>query len=128
MALKGRNLNSSPPVSSPSANDDWQGPWGEIIPTEQKHVRFVRNVYGVEECWSYPYETLMRQVFTKSVPEEIKILAGGDTIIIRGHGLERFLEALEKRHLVRIEQQMIRFAASEPNGRCVTEIEIESGR
>jgi hypothetical protein len=92
MALKGRNLDSSP-----SVKDDWQGPWGEINPTEQKHVRFVRNVHGVEECWSYPYETLMRQVFRKSVPEEIEILAGGDTITIRGYGLERFLEALEKK-------------------------------
>ena len=135
MALKGRNVNSSsavsssPPASpSPSVNDDWKGPWGEITPTEQKHVRFVRNVYGVEECWSYPYETLMRQVLKKSVPEELEILAGGDTITIRGYGLERFLEALEKRHLLRIEQRTIRFAASEATGCCVTEIKIESVR
>jgi hypothetical protein len=73
----------------------------------------------------YPYETLMRTVFKKSKPEEIEILAGGDTVTIRGYGLERFWEALEKRHLVRIEQRMIRFAASEPNGSYVVEIKIE---
>ncbi len=126
MALKQyKNVESAHPVSSPSVNDDWKGPWGEIIPTEQKYIRFVRNVHGVEECWSYPYETLMRQVLKKSKPEEIEILAGGDTITIRGYGLEKFSEALEKRHLVRVEQRTIRFAASESNGRYVIEIKIE---
>ena len=125
MALKGRNLDSLPSVPSPSANDDWKGTWGEIIPTEQKHIRFICNVHDVEECWSYPYETLMRLAFKKSAPEEIEIMAGGDTITLRGYGLEKFLEPLEKRHLVRVEQQTIRFAASEPNGCCVTEIKIE---
>ncbi len=129
MALKQyKNVDSEPSASSPSVGDDWKGPWGEIIPTEQKHIRFVRDVHGVEECWSYPYETLMRQVLKKSKPEEIEILAGGDTITIRGYGLERFLEALEKRHLLRIEQRMIRFAGAGPNGCCIIEIKIESAR
>jgi hypothetical protein len=39
----------------------------------------------------------MRRVFKKSETEEIEILAGGDTITIRGYGLEKFLEPLEKK-------------------------------
>lgn len=128
MALKGWNLDPSPSTSSPSVSDDWKGPWGEICPVEQKHIRFVREVHGVQECWSYPYETLVRQVFKKSEPEEIEILAGDDTITIRGYGLEEFFETLEKRHLVRVEQRTLRFAASEPNARCVIEIKIEPSR
>jgi hypothetical protein len=123
MALKYKDVEKQA-----SAEAEYKGPWGEIIPTEQKHLRFVRDVHGVEECWSYSYETLMRCVFKKSEPQEIEILAGGDTITIRGYGLERFLEALEKRWLVRVEKRMVRFAASESNGCCVTEIKIEPSR
>jgi hypothetical protein len=68
---------------------------------------------------------LMRRVFRRSEPEEIEILAGGETITIRGYGLEKFLEPLEKRSLQRVEQRVIRFAASEPNSCCVIEIKIE---
>lgn len=121
MALKYKNVEAQT-----AAEAQYKGPWGEIVHTEQRYIHFVRNVHGVEEHWSYPYETLMRRVFKKSAPEEIEIMAGGDTITIRGYGLEKFLEPLEKRHLVQVEQQTIRFAASDPTGCCVTEIKIES--
>jgi hypothetical protein len=124
MALKYKNVEEKAAAQAADAVE-YKGPWGEIIPTEQKHIHFVRDVHGIEERWSYPYESLMRLAFKKSVPEEIEIMAGGDTITVRGYGLEKFLEPLEKRHLVRVEQRTIRFAASEPNGCCVTEIKIE---
>jgi hypothetical protein len=127
MALKYKNVEEKAAADA-AQSAEYKGPWGEMIPTEQKHLRFVRDVHGVEECWSYSYETLMRCVFKKSEPQEIEILAGGDTITIRGYGLERFLEALEKRWLVRVEKRMVRYAASESNGCCVTEIKIESSR
>jgi hypothetical protein len=127
MALQYKNVEAKAAAEA-AAEAEYKGPWGEIIPTEQKYIRFVRDVHGIKECWSYPYETVMRQVFKKSEPEEIEILAGGDTITIRGYGLEKFLEALEKRWLVRVEQRTIRFAASEPTGCCVIEIKIESSR
>ena len=127
MALKYQNVEKKAAAEAASVAEaaEYKGSWGEIIPTEQKHIRFVRDIHGIEERWSYPYETLMRRVFKKSAPEEIEIMAGGDTITIRGYGLEKFLEPLEKRHLVRVEQRTIRFAASEPNGCCVIEIRIE---
>jgi hypothetical protein len=127
MALKYKNVEEKN-ASDAAQAAEYKGPWGEIIPTEQKRLRFVRDVHGVEECWSYPYETLMRCVFKNSEPQEIEILAGGDTITIRGYGLDRFLEALEKRWLVRVEKRMVRFAVSESNACCVTEIKIESSR
>ena len=123
MALKYKNVEAQA-----AAEAEYKGPWGEIVHAEQRYIHFVRNVRGVEERWSYPYETLMRLAFKKSVPEEIEIMAGGDTITIRGYGLEKFMEPLEKRHLVRVEQRTIRFAASEPNGCCVTEIKIDQSR
>ena len=130
MALKYQNVEKKAAAEAAAATEaaEYKGSWGEIIPTEQKHIRFIRDVHGIEELWSYPYETLMRLAFKKSTPEEIEIMAGGDTITIRGYGLEKFLEPLEKRHLVRVEQRMIRFPSSESNGCCVTEIKIESSR
>jgi hypothetical protein len=121
MALKYKNVEAQAAVEA-----EYKGPWGEIVHSEQLYIHFVRHVHGIEERWSYPYETLMRRVFKKSAPEEIEIMAGGDTITIRGYGLEKFLEPLEKRQLVRIEQRMFRFPASETTGCCVTEIKIQT--
>jgi len=123
MALKYKNVEAQAAVEA-----EYKGPWGEIVHSEQHYLHFVRNVHGIEERWSYPYVTLTRRVFKKAETEEIEILAGGDTITIRGYGLEKFLEPLEKRRLVRVVQRMIRFAASEPNGCCVIEIKIEASR
>lgn len=126
MALKNWNIDSS---SSLLKNDDWQGPWGKINPCEVRFIHFVRDNHGVEEIWTYPYATLVRWVFKKSEPQqELEILAGGDAIVIRGYGLEKFLEPLEKRCLERVEHRMIRFAAAEFNGCCVVEIKIEPFR
>jgi hypothetical protein len=55
-------------------------------------------------------------------------MAGGDTITIRGYGLEKLLEPLEKRYLVRVEQRISKFPASNPDGCTVSEIKIESSR
>lgn len=130
MALKQyKNVESAHLASSPSDKIDWEGPWGKINPCEVRFIHFVRNTHGVEEVWTYPYEPLMRWVYKKSEPQqEIEILSSGDKIVLRGHGLEKFLEPLEKRCLERVEQRTIRFAAAEPNGCCVTAIEIESSQ
>jgi len=124
MALKGKNL-----ASSSSLNDDWKGPWGEIRSSEVRFIHFVRDAHGIEEVWTYPYETLVRWVFKKSAPQqELQILAGGDLITIRGYGLEKLLAPLQEKCLARVAQQMVRFAALEPNGCCVVEIKIEPSR
>jgi hypothetical protein len=130
MALKYQNVEKKAAAESADAAKaaEYKGSWGEIAHEETRCIHFVRDFHGIEERWSYPYETLTRRVFKKSEPEEIEILAGSDTITIRGYGLEKFLEPLEKRQLLRVEQRMMRFAAAHPEGCCVTEIKIETTR
>ena len=123
MALKYKNVEAQA-----TAEAVYKGSWGEIVHEETRCIHFVRNIHGVEEIWTYPYEALLRWVFRKYEPEEIEILAGGDTIKIIGYGMERLLDALEKKRLRRIEQRMTRFAGAEPDGCFVTEIKIESLR
>jgi hypothetical protein len=123
MALKTRNVEGQTAVA-----DKYSGSWGEIVQEETRCIHFVRNIHGVEEIWTYPYEALLRWVFRKYEPEEIEILAGGDTIKLIGYGMEKLLDALERKRLRRIEQRMTRFAGAEPDGCYVTEIKIESLR
>jgi hypothetical protein len=123
MALKTRNVEGQTAVA-----EKYSGPCGEILHEETRCIHFVRNIHGVEEIWTYPYEALLRWVFRKYEPEEIEILAGGDTIKIIGYGMEKFLDALERKRLRRIEQRMTRFAGAEPDGCYVTEIKINTSR
>jgi hypothetical protein len=123
MALKTRNIEGQTTFA-----EKYSGPWGEIVHEEARCVHFVRDYKGVEEIWTYPYEALLRWVWKKYEPEEIEILAGGDTIKIIGYDMERLVEALEKKRLRRIEQRATRFAAAQLEGCYVTEIKIDSPR
>jgi hypothetical protein len=64
MALKGWNLESSPPVK-----DDAQGPWGKIRPKEARFLHLACTNHGVEEVWTSPYEPLIRCVFKNSTKD-----------------------------------------------------------
>jgi hypothetical protein len=123
MALRYKNVEAQA-----AAEAVYKGSWGEIVHEETRCIHFVRNIHGVEEIWTYPYEALLRWVFRKYEPEEIEILAGGDTIKIIGYGMEKFLDALERKRLRCIEQRTTRFATAQPEGCYVTEIKIESSR
>ncbi len=123
MALKYKNVEAQ--VADEAL---YKGSWGEIVHEETRCIHFVRNFHGVEEVWTYPYDALLRWVFRKYEPEEIEILAGGDTIKIIGYNLERLIEAMEQKRLRRIKQRATRFAAAQPEGCYVTEIKIESIR
>lgn len=123
MALKYKNVEAQV-----AAEDVYKGSWGEIAHEETRCIHFVRNFHGVEEVWTYPYEALLRWVFRKYEPEEIEILAGGDTIKIIGYDMERLVEAMETKRLRRIEQRATRFAAAQTEGCYVTEIKIEPSR
>jgi hypothetical protein len=130
MALKYQNVEKKAAAEATDAAKaaEYKGSWGEIAHEETRCIHFVRNFHGVEEIWTYPYDALLRWVFRKYEPEEIEILAGGDTIKIIGYDMERLVEAMEKKRLRCIEQRAARFPASEPDGCCVTEIKIESSR
>ena len=123
MALKYQNVKTQA-----AAEAMYKGSWGEIAHEETRCIHFVRDFHGVEEIWTYPYDALLRWVFRKYEPEEIEILAGGDTIKVIGYGMERLVDAMEKKRLRRIEQRATRFATARPEGCYVTEIKIESSR
>jgi len=123
MALKYKNVETQS-----AAEAQHKGSWGEILHEEARCVQFVRSVYGLEEIWTYPYETLLRWTYRKSTPEEIVILAGGDSVTIRGHGLERLADALDQRRLRRVEQRTTRFASAQPEECHVDEIKIDAIR
>ena len=130
MALKYQNVEKKAAAEAADAAEaaEYKGSWGEIVHEETRCIHFIRDFHGVEEVWTYPYDALLRWVFRKYEPEEIEILAGGDTIKIIGYDMERLVEGLEKKRLRRIEQRATRFAAAQPEGCYVTEIKIESPR
>jgi hypothetical protein len=123
MALKYQNVKTQA-----AAEAMYKGSWGEIAHEETRCIHFVRDFHGVEEVWTYPYDALLRWVFRKYDPEEIEILAGGDTIKIIGYDMERLVEAMEQKRLRRIEQRATRFPTAQPEGCYVTEIKIEASR
>jgi hypothetical protein len=123
MALKCKNVEEQA-----AAEAEYKGPWGEIAREEVRCIQFVLDNHRVEEVWTYPYEALLRWVFRKYEPEEIEILAGGDTIKIIGYDMERLVEALEKKRLRRIEQRATRFPVVRPDDCYVTDIKIETSR
>jgi hypothetical protein len=123
MALKYKNVEAQ--VADEAL---YKGSWGEIVHEETRCIHFVRNFQGVEEVWTYPYDALLRWVFRKYEPEEIEILAGGDSIKIIGYDMERLVEAMEQKRLRRIEQRATRFPTAQPEGCSVTEIKIEAFR
>jgi hypothetical protein len=123
MALKYKNVEEQA-----AAEAEYKGPWGEIAREELRCIHFVLNNHRVEEVWTYPYEALLRWVWKKYEPEEIEILAGGDTIKIIGCDMERLVEALDKKRLRRLQQRTTRFAGAEPDGCFVTEIKIDTSR
>jgi hypothetical protein len=123
MALKYKNVEEQA-----AAEAEYKGSWGEIAREEVRCIHFVLDNHRVEEVWTYPYEALLRWVWKKYEPEEIEILAGGDTIKIIGYDMERLVEALEKKRLLRVEQRATRFAAAQPEGCYVTEIKIDTSR
>jgi len=121
MGLKTRNVNSSP-----LGEDHWKSTWGEISTSEVRCIKFIRESHGVEECWTYPHETLVRWVLKKSEPEEIKIIAGGDIVTIRGYGLERLMEGLDLRSLKIVRHHPVRFSAMLKSSVRIIGIDIES--
>ena len=130
MALKYKNVEKKVAAEAADAAKaaEYKGSWGEIAHEETRCIHFVRDFHGVEEVWTYPYDALLRWVWKKYEPEEIEILAGGDTIKIIGYDMERLVEAMEKKRLRRIEQRATRFAAAQPEGCYVTEIKIDAAR
>ncbi len=99
MSLK----HKKPPVllETESVNPDaWNGPWGRINPTSETFdvIRFCQGTAGRNlKMHSYPVRVISSWHWTQEQDEEqLRIEAGADLITVRGKGLERIVEALDR--------------------------------
>jgi len=83
--------------------DELSGPWGRINPEPQSVVvlRLCKKTSSsTEETHSYPYRALSCWHWRVGVvEEELKIEAGSDLVTIKGRGLDRLVEALDRNAL-----------------------------
>jgi hypothetical protein len=90
------------PIQSEPASvkpENWSGPWGRINPTSSGFdvVRFCqRSEPRSEKTHSYPYRVISSWHWTDGASEELRIEAGPDQVTIKGRGLERVVEALDR--------------------------------
>ena len=89
------------PLEPESVNpDNWNGPWGRINPTSETFdvVRFCQGTSGrTLKTHSYPFRVISSWHWTQETDEEqVRIKAGADLITVRGRGLERIVEALDR--------------------------------
>jgi hypothetical protein len=101
MPLKPKNPQ---PHSDPlPLKNELSGPWGRINPEPQAVIvlRICKKISSsTEETHSYPYRVLSSWHWRSGAgDEELKIEAGSDLVTIRGHGLERLVEALDQNTL-----------------------------
>ena len=98
MSLKPKK--SQTPSEPPSSKSDkWTGPWGRINPGSPSFdvVRFcLRPDRSPEKTHSYPYRVISSWHWTDHSPQELKIEAGANLITIKGRGLDRIVEALDR--------------------------------
>jgi hypothetical protein len=97
-------LKKSQTPSEPSSKkDDGGGPWGRINPEPQSAVvlRLCKKTSpSTEETYSYPYRVLSSWHWRDGASdEELKIEAGSDLVTVKGRGLDRLVEALDRNTL-----------------------------
>jgi hypothetical protein len=97
-------LKKSQTPSEPSSRkDDLSGPWGRINPEPQSVVTLrlcKKTSPSTEETYSYPYRVLSSWHWRDGASdEELKIEAGSDLVTVKGRGLDRLVEALDRNSL-----------------------------
>ena len=79
------------------------GPWGRINPEPQSvlTIRFIKKSSpATDETHSYPYRVLSSWHWRGGIDEEeLKIEASSDLVTIKGCGLDRLVEALDRNTL-----------------------------
>jgi hypothetical protein len=99
MTLKHKKSQTPPELPSGSP-DKWSGPWGRINPNSQPFdvVRFCQGTTTAsEKTHSYPYRVISSWHWANAVTEEeLKIEASADLITVKGRGLDRVVEALDR--------------------------------
>ena len=100
MSLKPKNpqiLSEPLPIK-----DELSGPWGRISADPQAVVALrlcQKTSSSTEETHSYPYRVLSSWHWRSGKEEELKIEAGSDLLTVKGRGLDRVVEALDRNTL-----------------------------
>ncbi len=123
---------SQTPSEPSSTKDELSGPWGRINSEPQSAItlRFSKKPpSGPEEIHSYPYRVLSSWHWSASVnEEELKIEAGSDLVFVKGRGLDRLVEALDRNSLEFLSEASSDLDLSVENGIRISSITVASSR
>jgi hypothetical protein len=128
MSLKHKNPPNPPETKSVSP-DAWNGPWGRINPASETFdvIRFCQGGPGRgQTTHSYPIRVISSWHWEEGHgDEQLRINAGADLIVVKGRGLERIVEALDRGtlELLREESDLI---DEQNRSISISRIEIES--
>ena len=121
---------SQTPSDPSSTKDELSGPWGRINPEPQSVVvlRLCKKTStSFEETHSYPYRGLSCWHWRGGRDgEELEIEAGSDLVTVKGRGLDRIVDALEKGSLEKLCEIRNESASSEESLIWVSNITIEN--
>ena len=97
-------LKKSQTLSEPShTKDELSGSWGRINPNPQAVVALrlcKKTSPSNEETYSYPYRVLSSWHWRGgAIEEELRIEASSDLVTVKGYGLDRLVEALDREML-----------------------------
>lgn len=123
-------LKKSQTPSEPSVpKDELSGPWGRINPEPQAVVTLrlcKKTSSSTEESWSYPYRVLSSWHWRGGGDEEeLKIEASSDLVTIKGRGLDRLVEALDRSALEILRESSGDSSTSKEDPVSISEIGIE---
>jgi hypothetical protein len=128
MSLKPKKSLTHPEL--PSAKPDkWTGPWGRINPGSPSFdvVRFCQGAtHANQKTHSYPYRAISTWHWAGSATEEeLKIEAGADLVTVKGRGLDRIVEALDRGTLEILSEIFGEMPPKEENAIWVSSITVE---
>jgi hypothetical protein len=118
----------TPPEPVSTKPDNWSGPWGRINPTSSGFdvVRFCqRSERSSEKTHSYPYRVISSWHWTGGAPEELRIETGADQVTVKGRGLERIVEALDRGTLEVLSEVPGEMPPVEEHAIWITSINVE---
>ena len=118
-----------PPEQASAKPDNWSGPWGKINPTSSGFdvVRFCQRERGAEKTHSYPYRVISSWHWTDGDTEELRIVTGADEVTIKGRGLDRIVEALDRGALEVLCELPGEMPPVEEHAVWITSILVEAG-
>jgi hypothetical protein len=129
MTLKHKKSHP-PPAASGGSSDKWTGPWGRINPESASFdvVRFCQGAGGHQRTHSYPYRVISSWHWTAGETEELRIKASADLVTVRGRGLDRIVEALDRSTLEILREIPPEASSSDDEAIFVLAIQVDDRR